>query len=82
MILASSRRISFYYYYYYRLRNLFTVFFFVSCDVLAFSRLFSVVLVYKAAGFYSFRVGESVVQKKIAECSKKALSCGDCCNGN
>ena len=81
MILASSRRISFYYYYYYRLRNLFTVFF-VSCDVLAISRLFSVVLVYKAAGFYSFRVGESVVQKKIAECSKKALSCGDCCNGN
>ena len=54
----------------------------MSCDVLAISRLFSVVLVYKAAGFYSFRVGESVVQKKIAECSKKALSCGDCCNGN
>ena len=25
---------------------------------------------------------ESVVQKKIAECSKRTLFCGDCCDRN
>ena len=77
MILASSRRFSFYYYYY-RLRNLLTVFFFVSCDVLAISRLLSVVYIRRRDFIHS----ESAVQRKIAECSKKALFCGDCCDKN
>ena len=58
-------------------RNLLTVFF-VSSDVLAISRLFSVVYIRRRNFIYS----ESVVQRKIAERSKKALFCGDCCDKN
>ena len=59
----------------------------MSCDVLAISRLFSS-CIYKVARFLSFiqrviqRFRESVVQRKIAECSKKTLFCGDCCDRN
>ena len=50
----------------------------MSCDVLAISRLFSVVYIRRRDFIHS----ESAVQKKIAECSKKALFCGDCCDRN
>ena len=50
----------------------------MSCDFLAVSRLFSVVHI-RLRGFIN---SESVVQRKIAECSKKALFCGDCCDRN
>ena len=49
----------------------------MSRDVLAISRLFSS-HIYKATRFFSFRV-QSV---GIAECSNKALFCGDCCDRN
>ena len=51
---------------------------FLSCDVLAISILFSVVCVRRQDFIHS----ESVVQRKIAECSNKALFCGDCCDRN
>ena len=50
----------------------------MSCDVLAISRLFSVVCIRQR----DFIHLESVVQRKIAECSKKALFCDDCCDRN
>ena len=50
--------------------------FFVSCDVLAISTLFSVVYIRQQ----DFIHLESAVQRKIAECSKKALFCGNCCD--
>ena len=50
----------------------------MSCDVLAISRSFSVVYVRRRDFIHS----ESVVQRKIAEYSKKALICGDCCDRN
>ena len=50
----------------------------MSCDVLAISRLFSVVYITRRNFIHS----ESVVQRKIAECSEKALFCGDCCDRN
>ena len=50
----------------------------MSCDVLAISRLFSVVYV----RWQNFIHSESVVQRKIAECNKKALFCGDFCDSN
>ena len=49
----------------------------VSRDVLAISRLFSVVYITRR----DFIQIESVVQRKIAERSKKAVLCGDCCDG-
>ena len=52
--------------------------FFVSCDVLAISRLFSNVYIRQQDFVHS----ENVVQRKIAECTKKALFCGDCCDRN
>ena len=53
----------------------------MSCDVLAISRLYSVVYI-RLQDFIHLRDSESVVQRKIAECSKKALFRGDCCDGN
>ena len=50
----------------------------MSCDVLAISRLFSVVYTI----WQDFIHSESLVQRKIAECSKKVLLCGDCCDRN
>ena len=50
----------------------------MSWNVLAVSRLFSVVYM----RWRDFIHSESVVQRKIAECSKKALFCGDCCDRN
>ena len=54
--------------------------FLASCDVLAISRLFSVVYIRRQDFIHSerFRERECVVQRKIAECSKKALFCSDC----
>ena len=54
--------------------------FFVSCDVLAISRLFFVVYIYIRRR--DFLHSGSVVQRKIAECNEKALFCGDCCDRN
>ena len=48
------------------------------CDVLPISRLFSIVYI----RWQDFIHSESVVQRKIAECSKKALFCDDCCDRN
>ena len=54
----------------------------MSHDVLAISRLFSSCM-YKAVRFFFIHSEiESVVQRKIAECSKKALFCGDSCDRN
>ena len=52
--------------------------FFVSWDVLAISRLFFVIYIRRRDFIFS----ENVVQRKIAECSKKALFCGDCSDSN
>ena len=49
----------------------------MSRDALAISRLFSS-RIHKAARFFTH--SESVIQKEIVECSKKALFCGDCCD--
>ena len=46
----------------------------MSCDALAISRLFFVVYIMRRDFIHS----ESVVQRKIAECSEKVLFCGDC----
>ena len=54
--------------------------FFVSCDVLAISRLFSVVYI-RQRDFIHSEI-RSVVQSKTLECNKKALFCGDCCDRN
>ena len=81
MILVSSPRFLLYFY---QLRNLLTMFFFVLCDVLAISRLFSVIYIRRQDFIHSGREREreSVVQRKIAQCNKKALLCGDCCDRN
>ena len=50
----------------------------MSCDVLAISRVFFVIYIRRR----DFIHLESVVQRKIAECIKKALFCGDCCDRN
>ena len=50
----------------------------MSCDVLAISRLFSVVYIRQRDFIHS----ESVVQRKTTERSIKALFCGDCCDRN
>ena len=50
----------------------------MSCDVLAISGLFSIVYITRQDFIHS----ESVVQRKTAECNKKALFCGDCCDRN
>ena len=52
----------------------------MSRDVLAISRLFSVVYIMQQDFTHSER--ESVIQREIVECSKKALFCGDCCDKN
>ena len=81
MILVSSQRFLLYFYYY-RLRNLLTVLF-VSCDLLAISRLFSVVVYTRRRDFiHSESVIQSIVQSEIVECSKKALFCGGYCDRN
>ena len=54
----------------------------MSCDVLEISRLFSVVYIRRRGFIHSERVSESVVQRKLAKCNKKALLCGDCCDRN
>ena len=53
----------------------------MSCDILAISRLFSS-RIYKVARFFihSESIIQSVVQREIVECSKKALLCGDFCD--
>ena len=53
----------------------------MSHDVLAISRLFSS-RVFKLARFFIQRERESVIQREIVECSKKALFGGDCCDRN
>ena len=71
-----------FYYYYYRLRNLLTVFF-VSCDVVAISRLFSAVYITRQDFIHSESEIQSViwsiVQSEIVGCSKKVLFSSDCC---
>ena len=49
----------------------------MSRDVLAISRLFSSHVYIRRRDFLSI---ESVIQREIVKCSKKALFCGDCCD--
>ena len=53
----------------------------MSCDVLAISRLFSIIYNYTYIRRQDFIHSESAVQRKIAECSKKVLFCGDRATG-
>ena len=55
----------------------------MSRDVLAVSRLFSS-RIYKWRDFLLVQsvIQREVVQRKIVECSKKALFFGDCCDRN